>query len=188
MPENFFEFSLPAYDKHPQVEDHDLRNRSNCRTSLPALISGPAYLNGLRGRQRILQCCQHGNGHCFEPGNESKLLRDNAGNPATVISFGNDGTACLSGLRIRAFRKLRNGLQAAPVIAIADKERAAAHIIDRVLFEPDSDLAGLLEIQRSGITRFGVPGDWRVSGDRSNKLPSALQFGAKSLARCSVVL
>jgi hypothetical protein len=60
---------------------------------------------------------------------------------------------------IYAFRKLRDGLQAAPVIAIADKKSAAADIVDRVLFEPDPYVLGLLESQRCGITRFGMLGD-----------------------------
>ncbi len=43
-PENFFEFSLPASAKHPQVEDHDLSSQSN----LPARIPEPTYLDDSR--------------------------------------------------------------------------------------------------------------------------------------------
>jgi len=74
------------------------------------------------------------------------------------------------------------------MVAMAYEQRAAADKVDGVLFELDSDLAGLLEFQRRSITWFGVLGDWRVSGDRSYELPSALQFGAKSLVGCSFVL
>ena len=42
---------------------------------------------------------------------------------------------------------------------MADEQRAAAHIIDRVLLEPGSDLAGLLELQGRGKPRLGVPRD-----------------------------
>ena len=45
-PVNFFDFSLPAYDKHPQVEDHDLCSQRN----LPARISEPTYLNDSGGQ------------------------------------------------------------------------------------------------------------------------------------------
>ena len=53
--------------------------------------------------------------------------------------------------QIRTFRKLRDGFQAAAMVAMAHEQRAAAHIEYRILLEPGSDLAGLLEFQRSGI-------------------------------------
>jgi hypothetical protein len=70
---------------------------------------------------------------------------------------------------------------------MADKKSAAAHIVDRVLFESGSDTAGLLEFQRRSITRFGMLGDGRISSDRSYKIPSALQFIAKRLGGVKIV-
>lgn len=71
---------------------------------------------------------------------------------------------------------------------MTDEQRSAAHKVDGILLEPGSDLAGLLELQRRGIPRLGVSGDWRVSRDRSDELPTALKFGAKSLTGGSAVL
>ena len=74
------------------------------------------------------------------------------------------------------------------MVAMAHEQRAATNKVDGVLLEPGSDLAGLLEFQRSGISWFRMLSHWRVSGDRADELPTARQFGAKSLGGRIVVL
>ena len=70
---------------------------------------------------------------------------------------------------------------------MTDKQRATADKVDGILLESGSDFAGLLELQRSGIPRFRVLSDWRVSGDRSDESSTLIQLGTKSLIGIIIV-
>jgi hypothetical protein len=51
----------------------------------------------------------------------------------------------MSGSWINPLRELRDGLQAPAVITMADKQRPTADKVDGILFEPDTDFAGIFK-------------------------------------------